>query len=84
MHTAFYFYFQSTRILLQYIYLHNTLQYDVHKIKMCGLTATEYKYNLYIMCMCFIRLVKSRNAIARTKELVVVIIGTHVYMYNII
>jgi len=35
------------------------------------------------VCVCFIRLVKSRNAIARTKESVVVTIGTHVYI-NII
>jgi hypothetical protein len=53
---------------------------------MCGLTTTVYIYMAYVYYVCVsLDIVKSRNAIARTKELVVVsVIGTRVYIYIII
>lgn len=45
--------------------------HDVHKIETCGLTITIYMTCVYYVCVS-LDIVKSRNAIAWTKELVVV------------
>lgn len=81
MHLGFYFHFQWSTYIILYI-----IQYDVRtqnrNVLSYGNSVYYVVYGIRIVLyvyVCFIRLVKSRNAIARTKELVVVSIGTHVY-----